>query len=123
MQLSLTSNQVTHMLPFEVPGLSQDWKINILVAGVSSSFKSSCPVFTANSGNYNKVEMVPDKPAVETMVLKEFNMELIFSVAIGQEFVPILNTGARLSAKLMDWSAQVRSDQLPCYTIRLSPVV
>ena len=55
------------------------------------------------------VEINPMKAAVQTLLLDEFEMNVEFAVAIGEEFVSILKTRSDLSASVKDWGTKVSS--------------
>jgi len=52
--------------------------------------------------------MNPTQAAVECLTVEEFDLDIEFSVAIGDEFVPILRTKSDLSGSMKDWSTRVR---------------
>jgi len=57
---------------------------------------------------FQQVEMNPTQAAVECLTVEEFDLDIEFSVAIGDEFVPILRTKSDLSGSMKDWSTRVR---------------
>ena len=52
--------------------------------------------------------MLPTKPSVESLTLTEFILKVEFSVAIGEEAIPLLRAQSRISASVKDWSAKVQ---------------
>lgn len=59
--------------------------------------------------NFKKVDIIAsDMNAVELLTVPCFELKLEYNVTIGQEVISLLKARSRISAKLSNWSTNVR---------------
>lgn len=69
-------------------------------------------LITDGVANFKKVDIAASESnTVEVLTVPCFDLRVEYSVAIGQEVIPLLKIRSRVSAKLSNWSAKVILDQ------------